>query len=241
MPGTMPAVVAKELDEAINRGLRVVFMDFAPEDAAIHQRVCAHMEHAREAVFFGCAYDAELSIGVLSRARLVLAMRLHGSILANAFGIPSIGLNYNDKIEALYHQMGYGKLLLSLGCTAEDLAATFGCVESGYEEIKTDLLVKAQHNRVLANEAFDEVYALVDACEPAPRAQHLYRTCESSEAVALRRAKKERDSARSEKKKAERENAALRKELERVKGSTTWKAGRLMTAIPRAIRRASRL
>ncbi|MDR1693335.1 MAG: polysaccharide pyruvyl transferase CsaB [Oscillospiraceae bacterium] len=50
--------------------------------------------------------SARLTIGLLSRMRMVIAMRLHALIFSSGQGVPMVGLPYTDKVSAFMDYMG---------------------------------------------------------------------------------------------------------------------------------------
>lgn len=65
--------------------------------------------------------SARLTIGLLARMQMVVAMRLHALIFASGQGLPMVGLPYTDKVSAFMDYMGQ-KLYTPLNdVTAEQL------------------------------------------------------------------------------------------------------------------------
>ena len=55
--------------------------------------------------------ETELAIGVMSKMKLVAAMRLHSLLFAANSGVPSVGLSYDPKVSGFMEYTGCGKTL----------------------------------------------------------------------------------------------------------------------------------
>jgi polysaccharide pyruvyl transferase WcaK-like protein len=118
-PPDLPARIAALLDSAIEHaGLRVVFVPLQASEAGRRDRAAASEVlrdmRRRDAAVEVEDYDRELLRGVLAGARAGVAMRLHASILANASGVPTIGLAYDPKVRAYYEELGRARYALDL-------------------------------------------------------------------------------------------------------------------------------
>ena len=67
------------------------------------------------------AMDSALTIGVLSRMRMVVSMRLHGLIFAASQGVPIVGVSYDPKVTAFLDSVGDENCLLFEELTASGL------------------------------------------------------------------------------------------------------------------------
>lgn len=213
-------------------GLSCLFIDLSPEDTGLHRAIADRMDTdvARAAV--DVSRDGETAVGLIDQARAVVAMRLHCSIVANAHGVQSIGLDYNEKIAAYYDLMDRTRYLLPMDCSAADLARVFAGLDTEREDDLARTEERAQSCRALATEAFDEFERIVREHKvPALEKRMLYPRSVSIEEERWHDAERERDEARAD---ADR----LRQELDRVRTSTTWRVGSAVTALPRALKRA---
>lgn len=65
----------------------------------------------------------------LAGCRVVVGTRLHASILANAVGVPSLGLTWDEKVKAYYQEAGLaGRCLELVGLRPEDLVRVYSQV-----------------------------------------------------------------------------------------------------------------
>lgn len=86
-------------------GLTPVFFPIEPRlDVAAAQRVTAHM-HAPYHAISG-AYTAAQTIGILSRMKVVVSMRLHGLIFSAGQGVPLVGIVYDQKVGSFLSYIG---------------------------------------------------------------------------------------------------------------------------------------
>lgn len=212
-------------------GLRTAFFDFAPEDAGIHHRIAAAMEHGDACAFFGPTDDEGLTLEALSLARACVAMRLHCSIVSNAFGIPGIGVNYNDKVEALYGLTGMRDLLLSCDCSADEAVAALERLMSSEGALRNIVSARAESLRSLSHEALDALFSAIEAAPAEPRKQMLYARDVSADSLALREAE-ERARALDER------VDQLERRIDGMERSATWRAGRALTAPLRLLKGA---
>lgn len=227
MPEGLFVQVAGALDRLYeDKGLTPLFIDFAPEDRAVHEQVVRAMRHGDVAIIRD-SLDIDETLGCLSHARMTLAMRLHCSILGNLFGKPSVGLDYNDKVGAYYRQMGNDDCLCALDASADEMAAAaFRALEKDLSAVE----VQVARNRELASEAFGILCGVIDAREAQPTAQSRYPRVVSSADVRNRSLQSQLDAALA---RAEAAEARVRE----IEESTTWKAGRALTAVPRFVKR----
>ena len=239
-------VVARSLDWCYKaHGMRAVFANLAPEDEVIHRRVIEEMNHPEAvAAIEDTRFDFDQAFELISSARLVLAMRLHASILAHAFGIPSIGLDYNDKVAAFYKKMGQGDFVLPLTCTEDDLFQAVQSVLLNYDRLSLEINARAQENRGLAEEAMLELFAVIGDSLPTPQRQSLYGRLHSREKELLCRANERERTLRAEKTQLACELTRVKREREEalrsvsmIKKTTTWKVGKVLMTAPRAIKR----
>lgn len=64
----------------------------------------------------------EKLVGKISEYDAVISCRLHPSIISFALGVPSIGINWNNKVRGFYHNIGYdNRVLYAETITAEQI------------------------------------------------------------------------------------------------------------------------
>jgi polysaccharide pyruvyl transferase WcaK-like protein len=118
-PADLDTVLAAVLDELVaTTGVRVVFVPFqrsslGRRDEAANRSVAKHMRR-HDAVMHAEIDESDATLGVIAGARAGIAMRLHASILANSFGVPTLGLAYDPKVRAHYTELGRPHLALKL-------------------------------------------------------------------------------------------------------------------------------
>ena len=234
VPEGFARTVAEALDEAWEReGIPSVLVDLAPEDAAIHRAVRDAMRRPEAAVALAPGDDERLVVDLLANARCALAMRLHCSIVANACGVPSAGFDYNEKVGAYYRLAGSGDSLLPMDASAADIAAALGRLER--DSTASDSVARF---RKLALQAFDRLEEGLGADPPRQEPRTLYPRSISLEELALRDAERSLDGARQEVESLRHQLGEARAECDELLASTTWKAGRAVTALPRALKDA---
>lgn len=219
-------------------GLRPLFVDFAPEDAAIHGRIRRLMRHMDETRVFGLAYGFAEVIDVLASARLVFAMRLHCSIVANACCVPSIGLDYNDKVGAFYQLMDRSRALLPMDATDEAMASCFSRMLSVDESVQ--IAGRAEELRTRASEAFDELGEAIDSSKSiyAPRLWYSRRV--SLEEQSLHEREVEVEGLRHEAEELRNRLSGTEREVEKLRSSHSFKVGHALMYVPGMVKRLLR-
>lgn len=106
-------------------GLRIVFVPFqrasgSGDDSQVHERVAARL--TLPALCLPGTISLEEVVGAVAGARCGLSMRLHGSILANSFGVPTVGLAYDAKVRAHFRSLGVEELVFPLDAEPERVA-----------------------------------------------------------------------------------------------------------------------
>lgn len=98
--------IAAAADYAYNTyGYTPVFFPIEPRlDVAAAQRVTRHMTVPYHLVRDG--YTAAQTIGVLSRMKVAVSMRLHGLIFAAGQGVPLVGIVYDQKVSSFLDYVG---------------------------------------------------------------------------------------------------------------------------------------
>lgn len=89
------------------------------EDAEATLMVRRMMKY--EAAVISEPMDASLTIGVLSRMKAVVSMRLHGLIFAASQGVPLVGVSYDPKVTAFLDSVGEELCIEFSELTAERL------------------------------------------------------------------------------------------------------------------------
>ena len=79
-----------------------------PDDLA----VCRQMADLTGGAVYEGPHDVQAVRRLLSSAELVLAMRLHASILASGVGTPSVGLSYDPKVLSFYEELNMQEYVL---------------------------------------------------------------------------------------------------------------------------------
>ena len=82
-----------------------------------------------------------LAIGVMSKMKLVMAMRLHSLLFAANSGVPSVGISYDPKVSSFVEYTGCGKCLELEELTADALKSTMAqiCAADNKTEFEKSL------------------------------------------------------------------------------------------------------
>jgi polysaccharide pyruvyl transferase CsaB len=116
-----------------NLGLEPVFVNInIREDAAATELVRSQM--IGQSGIISVPMDIELTIGVLSRMRAMISMRLHGLIFAASQGVPLVGVSYDPKVTAFLESVGEKLCIPYEELCREDLEAMLQTAASGFED-----------------------------------------------------------------------------------------------------------
>jgi polysaccharide pyruvyl transferase CsaB len=110
MPEPRLQQLAGALDALAARGLRIAFLPFqqhdTEDDDTLHREIAVRM-HQRDAVaFVPWTVDVARVATLFREASLVVAMRLHAAVLAEAFATPTAILAYDRKLLEFAQQRG---------------------------------------------------------------------------------------------------------------------------------------
>jgi polysaccharide pyruvyl transferase CsaB len=110
MPESRLLELAGALDALAARGLRIAFLPFqqhdTEDDDTLHREVVAHMRQRDAVEFVPWTADVARVATLFRDAALAVAMRLHASVLAEAFGTPTAILAYDHKLLEFAAQRG---------------------------------------------------------------------------------------------------------------------------------------
>lgn len=133
----------------------------AAHDTAICREICEKTNCG--AVVYIPETDREL-IGILSRARFVVGMRLHSIIYASSAGVPVIGLSYDPKVKSLMHELGQD-FIVNLERDNPAFADRASCfaeeIEKNHSQIAEELKNRAAEMRSRAEEDIKQVCRLI--------------------------------------------------------------------------------
>jgi polysaccharide pyruvyl transferase CsaB len=106
--------LAAALDTFAARGLRIAFLPFqqhdTEDDDVMHREVAARMRERDAAIFVPWTVDVPTIASLFRDAALVVAMRLHAAVLAQAFGAATAILPYDRKLVEFASQRGVAQV-----------------------------------------------------------------------------------------------------------------------------------
>ncbi|MEG2526985.1 MAG: polysaccharide pyruvyl transferase CsaB [Oscillospiraceae bacterium] len=121
------------------------------EDGAACEAVCAAMK--TKSVIISEPMSSSLTIGVFSRMRAVVSMRLHGLIFAASQGVPLVGISYDPKVTAFLSSVDdelciqYNNLAAAPLCTMiEKAVLSFDNKEKRQEIVNKLITAEALNN-----------------------------------------------------------------------------------------------
>lgn len=226
VPDDFVPTVAHALSRiAARHELSVVFADLSPTDSTIHDAIAARLAPSCTTLHIGADHPLGDFVDLIDSAHAVIAMRLHCSIVANACGVASIGFDYNEKVRAFYQMMERPDMLMSMKVSSDELVATFDTLQRDAKSDAERIARGARRCRELASEAFEKLEQLLD--------DHTQPDC--PERIFYPRSTSLEEAQRDE---ALEKLRATEAELIETRTSTTWRAGKVVTALPRALRRS---
>lgn len=236
VPSGFEKNVATALDKSIETLMAsVLFVDLAPEDHEIHSAVLQKMKRQDAAHIISQTNDLRFIIDLLAKAKCVLAMRLHCSIVANACNTPSIGLDYNEKVNAYYRYSGRESFLLPMDSPADRIVSALSQLANSNSS-SNQLLQLSSTFHDLAIQAFDRLGQTIEPRTPQQEIRRIYPRSISLEEISLRNAETRIIEVCEKLSKAEADLFQQTSLLEEMKASTSWKVGRAVTALPRFLK-----
>ena len=110
MPEPRLRELASALDGLAATGLRIAFLPFqqhdTEDDDTLHRAIVARMRQRDAVDFLPWTVDVARVATIFREAALVVAMRLHAAVLAEAFGAPTAVLAYDRKLLEFAQQRG---------------------------------------------------------------------------------------------------------------------------------------
>lgn len=100
------AKLAQLADYWAGLGADVLFIPFDPVDALVNAAVIAQMRQPGAAHQLAGRHHPAVVMGVVNRADVVVAMRLHALIFAAACGKPALAVSYDRKVSSFMAQVG---------------------------------------------------------------------------------------------------------------------------------------
>lgn len=149
-PPSLAGDVAAALDEiSSRRGLKILLIPMQlPDDMEICQQVKNRMK--RPCVILDHSYNPPTLIGIISRGRAMLGMRLHSLIYATAAGIPAGGIVYDNKVSAFLHSISQDNYISAEELNKEGLIALSDRIFDRYEEACRDMAKSREMLKALA-------------------------------------------------------------------------------------------
>jgi len=126
-----------------------------PEDLEFSKQLADLLPE--QAIVLDKAYTPGLTMGLIGKTKVLLAMRLHSLIYAAAVGVPTVGLSYDPKVDAFMQYIGVGETVSVTGFSPDDLQNKItACVENeanirgALAQKREELCKLAQKNAELA-------------------------------------------------------------------------------------------
>ena len=113
--------IARAADYASTEfGLKVVLMPMErKKDLPIAEKICNAM--SEKAIIIRGEYNVHTVIGLLSKMKIIMAMRLHALVFGAGQGVPTIGIAYDHKVSGFMDYIGREMCVLYDDCTFEAL------------------------------------------------------------------------------------------------------------------------
>ncbi|MBR6728770.1 MAG: polysaccharide pyruvyl transferase CsaB [Clostridia bacterium] len=121
-----------------------------PEDLTLANRLKALLMQPSVVLESPCT--AQETLGLIKKARAVVAMRLHSLIYAASVTVPTVGLSYDPKVDAFMEYIGAGKAVSLVDFSREAFALALEAALSMDDEAKQELVGKMQELKNLSKE-----------------------------------------------------------------------------------------
>lgn len=136
-PSFFPSL-AKYLDELCEKGYDILFIPMkTPDDEKTSRKVMSMMKNKAYMTPTGLNYSEV--IGVISKAHMVIGMRLHTLIFSVAAGVPSVGVVYDPKITGFLDYAGIDKKVDAEKFDVELLKEHTESILGNYADIKANV------------------------------------------------------------------------------------------------------
>jgi polysaccharide pyruvyl transferase CsaB len=216
-PSEFNIKVAKYLDMLISKtNATVIFVPFQfasgnADDNKIHSQVMELMEYKESAHLYDHIGNYDEMLSILGAVDLGVNMRLHGSIMQNLYGVPTIGFNYDDKVKGHYETVEMEEYLLGLDFEISDAETKAIYIKNNKNTISNNLVWKVQEKIPYAELNFEYVYQLIE--KGLKRDKSVYRNYPRSQSVREIKTKELMNEIKQHKKEA----LNLRKEIKKHK------------------------
>ncbi len=154
----------------VQTGLTAVFLPFDKTDVAIHERVRARMAQREKSIAIGERLPMDDLFAVMKGSSLGFAMRLHCSIIHHVLGKPAVGLNYNDKVQSHFENLGLAECLGELDESADTYVARAAACYENREELAQRIRPLCERNAQLVEEALEKLFTIAEEAAMKNRA-----------------------------------------------------------------------
>ncbi len=141
----------------VELGVEVVFAAFQPSADLALAKEMAELSGAMAVSFDMTPGQA---LGVVSKAQLIVGMRLHSLIFAASAGVPAVAIEYDPKVRALCERVGT-RHLLPAGVDGDTLYDTIARAWSVRERLRAEQALSVDELREGARMATEQVLSLV--------------------------------------------------------------------------------
>ncbi|WP_226670838.1 polysaccharide pyruvyl transferase family protein [Metabacillus litoralis] len=143
------------------------------DDNKIHGKVQELMSNQSRTLVYEHEGDYTEFLSIVKNAGLSISMRLHGSILANLFGVPSIGFNYDDKVLAHYQNLHMDQYLLDLDFDVDHAIKTFKDLEANKEQMSDSIMKYVAREKEKSSKSYEFAVQLLE--QGVKREKDIYR------------------------------------------------------------------
>ncbi|MCU1515502.1 MAG: hypothetical protein JWQ75_223 [Pseudarthrobacter sp.] len=167
-PHSWPGLAAALTALSVKFNCRFVGIPFQAEDSGELERLFSGLDGASCDVL-PFTTDAAQVAADLGACDLVVAMRLHASILSHRMGVISVGLNYEDKIGDYFREVGEEQRLIAREDSEEQLTAVLTAAFEGRGHALGRLVPLVAELELHVREKLDEnLRALLAAGKTSP-------------------------------------------------------------------------